>query len=152
MKHARSGKRAGHRTGVSEAAEPSVDTNDAERIVEELYARRLVQLLASARRALGDQPSAEDVVHDAFTRLWRMLVTRKRPQKIEAMLFVLFRHALVDEQRRRRSRRRGLMRLARRGLPAIAQSINPTARLERAEARAEAMRALRTSRVANGRS
>ena len=59
-------------------------------------------LMATARRIVGDEAEAEDVVQDALLRMWQL---RDEPiQNVEGMARVVVRHLSYDAVRRRHER------------------------------------------------
>lgn len=71
----------------------------------ELYDRYAGMALAVARRVVGDQSEAEDVVHDAFVTVWRK-IERFDAQRgsLRAWLMTVVRNRAVDRVRVRKPR------------------------------------------------
>ena len=79
----------------------------ADELVNDLFRAHAVTLVRVATLLLGDQPSAEDVVQDAFLRLYRSLPRLRDPGKAVGYLRV----SVVNGSRSvLRARRRALLR------------------------------------------
>ena len=95
---------AGRRPGATRAPAPP-----AEDFVGDLFRAHAVSLVRVAVLLLGDQPSAEDVVQDAFLRLHRGLPGLRDPDKALPYL----RASVINGSRSvLRARRRALLRRA----------------------------------------
>ena len=95
---------AGRRPGATRPPAPPVDD-----FVDDLFRAHVVSLVRVAVLLLGDQPSAEDVVQDAFLRLYRGLPSLRDPDKALPYL----RASVINGSRSvLRARRRALLRRA----------------------------------------
>ena len=95
---------AGRRPGATRPPAPT-----AEDFVDDLFRAHAVSLVRVAVLLLGDQPSAEDVVQDAFLRLYRGLPSLRDPDKALPYL----RASVINGSRSvLRARRRTLLRRA----------------------------------------
>ncbi len=73
------------------------------RALGELYDRYVGMALAVARRVVGDQQEAEDVVHDAFVTVWRKIGQFDAGRgSLRAWLMTVVRNRAVDRVRARR--------------------------------------------------
>lgn len=79
---------------------------DADELVRDLYQAHALALIRAAKLLLRDQPSAEDVVQDAFLGLYRALPRLSDHDQILPYL----RTAVINQSRSVRARRRGLLR------------------------------------------
>lgn len=75
--------------------------------LRELMSRQTPALERFAARMLGGEGDPQDVVQEAFIRLWTLRERWDPERPLAALLFTLTRNAAVDELRRRRSRPRG---------------------------------------------
>ena len=73
--------------------------------LSELHARYAKLVFSIARKTLNDQASAEEIVQQVFTEVWRH-ARHYRPErgKFSAWLGTITRHLCIDELRRRRAR------------------------------------------------
>ncbi len=71
---------------------------------EEIYRQYYKKVYLFARKHTSDSTLAEDILHDAFLRLWekRSLINPDAP--IEAQLFVITRNLIINQYRREISR------------------------------------------------
>jgi RNA polymerase sigma-70 factor (ECF subfamily) len=75
--------------------------------IDELHQRHAADCVAYARRIVGDQAVAEEIVQEVFVNLWR-LPERYNPNRgtIRSLLRACVRHRAVDRLRSETSRRR----------------------------------------------
>src|SRR5215475_918468 len=66
-------------SGVPDEPPPSAAT--AEQVVAELYGQHRLRLISTALVLVGDRPTAEDVVQDAFAGLYRAMPRLRDPGK-----------------------------------------------------------------------
>ena len=108
------GRRASRDSGSPEPASPDVDRpiagaadQQAGDLVSDLYRAHALSLVRMAKLLLRDQPSAEDVVQDAFLGLYRALPGLRDRDHVLPYL----RAAVINRSRSvLRSRRRALLR------------------------------------------
>jgi len=108
------GRRASRDSGSPEPASPAVDRpiagaadQQAGDLVSDLYRAHALSLVRMAKLLLRDQPSAEDVVQDAFLGLYRALPGLRDRDHVLPYL----RAAVINRSRSvLRSRRRALLR------------------------------------------
>lgn len=76
----------------------------------ELYDRHAVHMQGQARRFLGDDPEADELVHDVFLEAWRRAASYD-PQRgsVRGWLVVMTRSRALDRLRRADRRLRGQM-------------------------------------------
>lgn len=75
-----------------------------ERDLEATYARLSRGLLAQALGIVGDAALAEDVVQDAFVRVWRRRERLRDRGRLDGYLYAAVRNLALDQLRRRRTR------------------------------------------------
>lgn len=79
----------GGRVGAAAAmCSRPVPSESAERLVTELYQRHRLQLVSTALVLVGDRPTAEDVVQEAFAGLYRALPRLADPDRALAYVRV----------------------------------------------------------------
>jgi RNA polymerase sigma factor (sigma-70 family) len=69
--------------------------------IEDVYRRRLDELVRVAAAIVGDRERARDVVHDAFAGAVRKRRSYRREGSVESWLWRFVVHAAQDEARRR---------------------------------------------------
>jgi RNA polymerase sigma-70 factor (sigma-E family) len=103
----RRGPQAGQPGQPDQAGEPGASGLQPGELVSRLYQAHALTLVRMARLLLRDQPSAEDVVQDAFLGLYRALPRLSDPEDILPYL----RAAVINRSRSvLRSRQRALLR------------------------------------------
>jgi RNA polymerase sigma-70 factor (sigma-E family) len=101
------GPQAGQPGQPSQPGEPGAPGPQADELVSRLYQAHALDLVRMARLLLRDQPSAEDVVQDAFLGLYRALPRLCDPEDVLPYL----RAAVINRSRSvLRSRQRALLR------------------------------------------
>lgn len=80
----------------------AVGLRDSDReVAEEMFAAFYPHLFRYARRITRDAAGAEDVVQDAFLRVWRMRLRIDPDRSLRALLFVMVRNLALNRQDRR---------------------------------------------------
>lgn len=75
------------------------------RALEELYDRHASAALGLALRMLGERGSAEEIVQEAFWRVWKRAATFENERGLfMPWLFGIVHHLVIDELRRRKAR------------------------------------------------
>jgi RNA polymerase sigma-70 factor (ECF subfamily) len=73
--------------------------------VEELYDRYSASALGLAFKIMGERNSAEEIVQEAFWRVWKRASTYKHPRgEFSTWLLGIVHNLAIDEFRRRRAR------------------------------------------------
>ncbi|HJR41779.1 MAG TPA: RNA polymerase sigma-70 factor [Gemmatimonadaceae bacterium] len=105
------------RRSVPPRSRPDLPDDDAGRFTR-LYEERYARLLRFASRYVRDRAEAEDVVHDAFLRLWSRRREWADAGAIDGYLYLAVRGEAIDRLRRARREQR-LEEGAERGAPAV---------------------------------
>lgn len=75
------------------------------RALEELYDRHAAAALGLALKMLGERNSAEEIVQEAFWRIWKRAATFENERGLfMPWLFGIVHHLVIDELRRRKAR------------------------------------------------
>lgn len=77
---------------------------DPEAALRALYGRWAAPLRGYARRALGDDPAAEEVAQDVLLRAWRHGHLDEDPDDLGPWLFTVARNRVIDHRRRASAR------------------------------------------------
>lgn len=77
---------------------------DPEAALRALYARWAAPLRGYARRALGDDPAAEELAQDVLLRAWRHGHAHEDPAELGPWLFTVARNLVIDQRRRANAR------------------------------------------------
>lgn len=80
---------------------------------EDLFQRVAPALYAQACALLGGRAGAEDLVQEAFVRVWRQRARLREPERLEGYLATAVRNLAFDQLRRRQTRARGDLLAAR---------------------------------------
>jgi RNA polymerase sigma-70 factor (ECF subfamily) len=91
------GRKLPRPAGASEV--PDSRRNSARQCVQELYGDWYAPLLRYAYRATGNLQSAEDLVQEAFTDLYRALLLGKTIENPKGWTLCVVRRRVVDQQR-----------------------------------------------------
>lgn len=87
------GRRHRHRSNEDPLADPEV-------ALRALYGRWAAPLRGYARRALGDDPAAEELAQDVLLRAWRHGHLHEDPADLGPWLFTVARNLVIDQRRR----------------------------------------------------
>ncbi|MEJ2204046.1 MAG: RNA polymerase sigma-70 factor [Gemmatimonadota bacterium] len=124
---------------------PSPDSELLERVrggdpaaLQSLLDTHWARLVRYARRLLPEPEDAQDVVQDAFVRLWARRTRWKVEGSVRSLLFTITRNAALDEMRRRARRGRAAQAFRGPAPPALPSEEAAASELERAAAAAVA--------------
>jgi RNA polymerase sigma-70 factor, ECF subfamily len=96
-------------------------------------------LIAHATRMLGNRDAAEDVVQEAFVRLWERREQWQLQGSVRALLYQITHNLAIDEQRRRRASDRWIERGT--SMP-VRRAVTPLEQLEERDLRVAFARAV----------
>ena len=81
----------------------SCSAKDAKSIFDQAYYNHAIELGRHARKLVEDDHDAEDVVQNAFSALYRMLLSGHRPDNFGSWLCGVVRNTVLEHQRQKRN-------------------------------------------------